>query len=143
MDNISFSLFVGEDTHKNTRFNDKNWFYFKVTNKRESKKFDFFIQNLSYNWSMWKNGIGIVYKKDKKRSKWKFIPPPLELRLKKEFLQAKFNFFLKKGESVYFALSFPWSYTQDMHYFNKIEKRVKKKYKNQLYFRKEVIQVFF
>lgn len=131
-------MFIGEDTNKETRFNAKNWFYFKVTNKQESKSFDFFIQNLSYNWSMWKNGIGIVCKKDKEGSRWRFISPPLELRLKSHFLQVKFNFFLKKGEGVFFALSFPWSYTQDQTYFNRLEKRILARYPKSIYFKKEV-----
>jgi hypothetical protein len=85
---------------------------------------------------MWKNGIGVVYREEGSR-KWRFVNPPLELRLKKDFLQVKFSFRFERKKSVFFALSFPWTYSDDQEYFQKLEKRVRAK-REELYFEKEV-----
>ena len=86
---------------------------------------------------MWKNGIGIVYKVKGHRKRWKFIKPPLNLRLKSDSLQVKFSHFLGSGKTYLFALSFPWTYTEDQHYFKRVEARMKKR--DDIYFKREVI----
>lgn len=71
---------------------------------------------MSYNWSMWKNGISVVYRRQRKVKSsdlWRFVNPPLFMRLRKHDLQVTFSHQFKKGETIEFALSFPWTYHQD------------------------------
>lgn len=60
-----------------------------MQNTEEDRTIDFSIENMSYNWSMWKNGISVVYRKVRKVKSsdlWKFVNPPLFMRLRKHDL---------------------------------------------------------
>ena len=95
------------------------------------------IENMAYNWSMWKNGVAPVYRSNYTSWRWAFLDHfPLNLRLKKQNLQMEFKYRLRRNEKVYIALSFPWTYTMDRAYYHKLED----KYINDpdLYFEKEV-----
>lgn len=96
---------------------------------------------MAYNWSMWKNGIAPVYRSAHTNWKWAFLDHfPLEMRLKKDSLQVAFKYRLRAKEKVFVALSFPWSYSNDRHFYAKLEA----KYMNSpsLYFEKEVPQIY-
>ena len=72
--------------------------------------------------------------------KWAFLDHfPLEMRLKKDSLQVAFKYRLRENERVFIALSFPWTYSNDRHFYAKLEA----KYLNSetLYFEKEVQSV--
>jgi hypothetical protein len=95
------------------------------------------IENMVYNWSMWKNGIAPVYRSNFTNWRWAFLDHfPLKLRLKKDVMQVSFKYRLREKETVFIALSYPWTYTMDRSFYSRLEA----KYANDtdIYFEKEV-----
>lgn len=84
--NHTYYLTIGED-YKANRFNNKNWFYFKFQNRESARDLILSIENMSYNWSMWKNGVTPVFKSKLTDWQWKIMDlSPVQLRLSKSNL---------------------------------------------------------
>lgn len=121
-----------------TRFNNKNWFYFSLLNKGPERLITVHIENMAYNWSMWKNGIAPVYRSNFTSWQWAFLDHfPLKLRLKQKAMQMSFKYRLRENEKVFIALSYPWTYSNDRNFYSKLEE----KYENHstIYFEKEIL----
>lgn len=121
-----------------TRFNNKNWFYFSLLNKGPERLITVHVENMAYNWSMWKNGIAPVYRSNYTNWQWAFLDHfPLKLRLKEKAMQLSFKYRLRENEKVFIALSYPWTYTTDRSFYAKLEQ----KYENHtsVYFEKEIL----
>lgn len=128
---------IGEDCNNGTRFNNKNWFYFSVKNKGKQRLVKVQIENMAYNWSMWKNGIAPVYRSKHTNWRWAFLDHfPLKLRLKKDNLQVAFKYRLREDEEVFIALSYPWTYSDDRNHYSRLEEQFEKS--EEIYFEKEV-----
>lgn len=133
----TYQLEIGEDCVNKTRFNNKNWFYFSIENKGPTRLITVRIENMAYNWSMWKNGIAPVYKSEYTAWRWAFLDHyPLEMRLKKDNLQVSFKYRLRQDEKVFIALSYPWSYSTDRNFYFRLEAKYRSS--QSLYFEKEV-----
>ena len=137
----TYQLEIGEDCVNKTRFNNKNWFYFSIENKGPTRLITVRIENMAYNWSMWKNGIAPVYKSEYTAWRWAFLDHyPLEMRLKKDNLQVSFKYRLRQDEKVFIALSYPWSYSTDRNFYSRLEAKYRSS--QSLYFEKEVVYFY-
>lgn len=72
---------------------------------------------------------------------WKKIQTPLKLELfKDETLKLTFmHYFTSPKETVYFALSYPWSYEENIEYFDNLEQKVSKQNQDLLYFHRQTL----
>lgn len=115
----------------------KNWFFFRVSNSGETRKLRVTIDNLQYNWSLWKNGIIPVVRSSINGNKWKLFNRSFSLLMKPKTIQLDLRFKIAKGEQIEFALTFPYTRDRLEHFLSKLQAKLS--LKPDLYFARETL----
>lgn len=127
-----FNLWIVPDCFK-TQYETKHkvWFYFSVSNvtlgDEESRTLTFKIKNMSkFEYESVMDGMVPVYSSASTQHQWQYIPSPLkEIKLIKNTLEISFEYTFTTvdiKDPVYFAFSFPYTYTQCQDYLNQLQK---------------------
>jgi len=143
-----YDVWIAPDCYK-TKFEVKNciWFYFKVSNVdlqgADSRTIQFRLMNMKrveYN-NYAKQGMVPVYYSPGKENVWRYLATPLQgLKINGPNLEVKFSYNFTAAESqagVYFAFSFPYSYTDCQNFLHSLEQA----YDNHpdIYFHRELL----
>lgn len=136
-----YSLMIGSDpagvSHHSKK---KNWFYFSAkSNHSKAQKVKFYIHNLQYNWSMWKNGMVPVYKSAlATNNTWSLLDTGnVKLIMKSKNIIMQFHYNFTVGEEVSFALSFPYTLSQSQAFIEETQARLAND--TDIYFAKETL----
>lgn len=121
------------------------WFYFKVTpmlslKQGKSRVVTFTLKNQSINQKRsYSKGMVPVYKSIPGSPEWKYIPKKLKkLLVKKGYLEVSFQFsFTERDDHVYFAYSFPYSYTECIQRIDAFSKEISNS--KEVYFHRELM----
>jgi len=141
-----YNLWIAPDcyrTQEETRY--KVWFYFSVVNvefHEENPTFTFRIKNMSKTMHHnYLNGMVPVYSSTTTNHEWRYLPTPLkDLNLIKNTLEVTFEYKFTPQDTegpVFFAFSFPYTYTKCEEYFTRLEKE----YSNDpdIYYKRELL----
>jgi hypothetical protein len=136
-----YSLMIGSDPAGSTHHSKKkNWFYFSAKSKHsETQKVKFYIHNLQYNWSMWKNGMVPAYKSAiATNNTWSLLDTSnIKLIMKSKNIIMQFHYNFTAGEEVEFALSFPYTLGQSQAFIEETRRRLLNE--TDIYFAKETL----
>ena len=125
-----FILQIGSDPQNKTETKIyKNWFYFSIKGfQKDNHQIKFTINNMKFNWSMWKHGFTPVFRsKINTKNKWKlFDKSKVRIYLKKKKLSLEFKYKFQKNEHVDFALTFPYTISNYNEFGKHLEKNFEK-----------------
>ena len=119
----------------------KTWFYFYVKGASKGEKIKFSIKNMNSQGKLLKMGLRPVYRVIPRGKYWQRVqgqttwnkgPNGLEVHFQHTFNSAP-------HEKVYFAFTYPYSYRDIQDKVGKIEKKLKEKSYNHIYYHKELL----
>lgn len=126
-----YNLWIASDCYKTPNEGKyRIWFYFSVSNlslNDESNTYTFKIKNMSKALHQnYVNGMVPVYSAPSTNYEWKYLPTPLkEVKLIKSALDVTFEYSFTAEDvtdKVFFAFSFPYTYTQGVDFLAQLEK---------------------
>ncbi|KRX01295.1 hypothetical protein PPERSA_11742 [Pseudocohnilembus persalinus] len=142
INNNYFIMSTGDDNLLTEEYvsTQKYWFFFSVTGIQVIQTVKFQIKKVNSLWATVKSAdlYRPVYKV--KNQSWKRIENPVVFS-KDEYIDVSFDFTFKEEGPIYFAFSYPYTYTECLEYSNQLYQKFKDD--TIFYFHKEVLTLSY
>jgi len=116
----------------------QTWFYFRAKDIKRHSTYTFTIKNMNFQMKLYNEGLLPVYKTSSNPVWKKIEAKTLSFSKQEKGLEVSFRYhFNPNDEEVFFAFTYPWSYTEDQELINQYEREYKDD--SEIYFNRELL----